>query len=967
MIGTTILNYRIEEKLGDGGMGVVYRATDIKLGRQVALKFLPAFVSGRTEEKERFMAEARMASCLDHPNIATIYEVNEADGKLFYAMSLVEGLTLKSLRQQGPITHKQIIQIATQIADGLAHAHDHDVVHRDIKPQNVMVTAKGLVKILDFGLAKLTSQESVSGSTSTAGTAAYISPEQAQGNPATPQSDLFSLGVVLYELLSGELPFKGEHPAAIVYSIVHENPIPLAQVAPDIPPQIVAIVDRLLQKDPNKRFASAAELAEALRAVSRELEYSSFSGSVRTYKAEVRMGWKSVVVTVLAILALGIGAAYMLEGGGGKSLEAGDQYDLAVMYFDDLSSDAAERRVGEMITELLITDLSRSPYLRVLSSQRLYDILKQLDHEGQREIDRTVATDVARRAHARNMITGSFARAGERSRLTVNVIEVATGEVILSEQVEGTDLFSMVDSASSQIKGRLDLPAEKRLASGGSVSEAATTNNAEAYLHYVKGLEAYHKFDWVPALAQFDSAIALDSGFALAYVRAAIVAMSSYQATRGYTYLNFGRAALKDASLPPRESLLVAAFNALVDNNVLKANELFDQMQTRFPDDKEAYFWHGNSLLGTGDTRDAIPLLEKSLQLDPNYSFALLLLVEAYHDIGDVAKAIATAERYRNLRPNEAMPRLSLASMYIQEDMFDQARAELQEAHRLEPNSIYAIVNLVSFYARTGDWDSVKPILQPLMHDTSNSFFGVAHRVWAGALFLDGHFRDAIREARHSVELEKTYGDSLAVVGHLLSEISMFLVLSQPDSARPVWQQAYRINPKDMAHSMVPARIELYAGDFIRARAIADSVARRSRGILSDKQIKINESAFEGEVAFHRGEWNKTIKAYEYARKLAEDPNDYAFYIGRAYLETGEAGRAVKEFTQCTRRYDPLSPSSYWIRSWYYLGRADEALGNRGNAVNAYRKFLSYWGGADIKLPEIVDAKSRLADLSDAS
>jgi serine/threonine protein kinase len=224
MTGSQISHYQIEERLGEGGMGVVYRALDTKLGRKVALKFLPAFVSQKEEEKARFLHEARTTSGLDHPNIATIYEVNEADDKIFYAMQLVEGVTLKDLRRQGPVTNKQIIQLATQVADGLAHAHDRDVVHRDIKPQNIMVTREGRAIILDFGLAMLLTQESVSGETSTAGTAAYISPEQAQGDPATPQSDLFSLGVVLYELVAGQPPFLGDHPAALVYSIVHEDP-----------------------------------------------------------------------------------------------------------------------------------------------------------------------------------------------------------------------------------------------------------------------------------------------------------------------------------------------------------------------------------------------------------------------------------------------------------------------------------------------------------------------------------------------------------------------------------------------------------------------------------------------------------------------------------------------------------------------------------------------------------------------
>jgi non-specific serine/threonine protein kinase len=968
MIGTKILHYQIDERLGEGGMGVVYRATDTKLGRHVALKFLPAFVSERKEEKERFLREARTASLLDHPNIATIYEVNESDGKLFYAMSLVEGVTLKDLRRQGPVTNKQIIQIATQIADGLAHAHDRDIVHRDIKPQNIMVTTEGRAMILDFGLARRGTQESLSGTTSTAGTAAYISPEQAQGQPATAASDLFSLGVVLYELVAGEAPFKGDHPAAVVYSIVHEDPPPVLQVAPETPPALAAIIESLLAKDPAKRPASAAELAESLRRVARELEFSSFSGSVRTLRRESRMGWRSLAFAAVVVLALGVWAASLLEDTPGD-VEASVQYDLAVMYFNDLSSATTEQRTGEMITELIITDLSRSPYLRVLSSQRLYDILKQLDREGQTRIDQNVASDIARRARARTMITGSIATAGDRTRLTANLIEVRTGELIRAEQVEGTDLFAMVDSLSARLTDHIaasgDIPADSSLDL--SVAEA-TTSDPRAYIHYITGLEQYHKLEWDSALAQFDSAIALDSGFGLAYLRAGVASFSHNQAGRGYEYLTFGRRALEEGSLPPRESLLVQAFSYIVEQDAQGAIGALSQLIERFPDDKEALFWRGTFLRQSGESQAGIEDMLASLELDPTYPFALINLIDAYEDLDNIPGAITMAERYRTIRPDEVTPHITLAGLYIRVEQLPKARQEIAEALRLDPQSYAAIATLAGYFGLTGHIDSIRTILEPFLTDTTHvTHLTVANERWGAALFLNGRFSESFAQYRHTAELEQRYGDSLQVAGHLMALAVRHNTVGETDSARQVFNRAYKIFPQQLRFSQILFEVALTEGDFEEAGTIRDKLLDRLAKVINEEQLRRVRTTYDAQMEFAAGNYRSALRKFNSARLISGDPDDFSFLIGRAYLETGRPDSARAELERSILRYGPFHPRGYWQRSYYYLGKIHEALGNRGDAAKSYRTFLRYWGRADRPLPEVADAKERLSQLSSAS
>ena len=285
MIGTTISHYRILEKLGEGGMGVVYKAQDTKLNRTVALKFLPAQVSGSDQDKARFLQEAQAAAGLNHPNICTIHGIEEADGKHFIVMEFVDGQTLQE--KKSSLSMKQALEIGIQIADGLAAAHEKGIVHRDIKPENIMIRKDGIAQVMDFGLAKLRGASRLTKEGSTVGTAGYMSPEQVQGQETDHRADIFSLGVLLYEMLTGQLPFKGVHETAIAYEIVNVDSPPMSSIKPEIPPELDAIVMECLEKDPNDRTQSAKQVAVDLKRYKRESSKSRLSRTMpaRTFEA----------------------------------------------------------------------------------------------------------------------------------------------------------------------------------------------------------------------------------------------------------------------------------------------------------------------------------------------------------------------------------------------------------------------------------------------------------------------------------------------------------------------------------------------------------------------------------------------------------------------------------------------------------------------------------------------------------
>ena len=364
-------------------MGVVYKAQDTKLDRIVALKFLPKHLLCDAEAKTRFEHEAKAASALDHPNICTIHEIDEVEGECFISMAYVEGKSLKEILKEKTLSLREVLDIAIQIAEGLNVAHKKEIVHRDIKSDNIMLTDEGLVKIMDFGLAKLKGATKLTTTGSTLGTLAYMSPEQAQGIEVDQRSDIFSLGVVLYEMITGQLPFKGEHEAAIIYSIINENPEPLARYKANVPERLQRIIDKTLEKDRNIRYQSAAEVIADLKGLQKETAGVSV---VKSKKKLLPFIVPASIVFILVLLFL-IFKPFKFEISPEKKATA-EENTLAIMYFDNLVDPADSTKLGEIITNLLITDLTESQYLRVVSSQRLYDILKLLGKEGIKRVDR---------------------------------------------------------------------------------------------------------------------------------------------------------------------------------------------------------------------------------------------------------------------------------------------------------------------------------------------------------------------------------------------------------------------------------------------------------------------------------------------------------------------------------------------------------------------------------------------------
>ncbi len=515
MIGRTISHYKILEKLGEGGMGVVYKAEDTKLQRTVALKFLPQDLSRDEELKGRFIHEAQAASALDHNNICTIYEIDETDdGQMFIAMACYDGETLKKKIEQGPLRVEEAIDIAIQAGRGLDKAHQKQIVHRDIKPANVMVTDDSVVKVLDFGLAKLVGRTMLTKEGTTLGTMAYMSPEQTTGTEVDHRTDIWSLGALLYEMLTGQHPFKGDYEQAVAYSIMNEEPEPITGLRTGVPMELERIVNKCLKKEPVERYQHVDELITDLNSLRKGLESDTTGGQPSRQDARAGSIFKRKPVLIgtlagLAVLAV-IALLFLVPS---KSPSVNDK-SIAVLPFENLNKTEDSDYFSDGMTEDIRTQLSKISDMRVISSVAMRQY---------KESDKS-PREIGSELNVATLLTGSVRRAGDRLRIGCELIDAVTQTQIWAQSYdrEMLDVFAIQSEVAQQIAAVL----KAKLSPGEKAEiERQPTANLTAYDYYLKGLEYIEVARWGglkekdldQAIALLKKAIGLDPGYALAY------------------------------------------------------------------------------------------------------------------------------------------------------------------------------------------------------------------------------------------------------------------------------------------------------------------------------------------------------------------------------------------------------------------------------------------------------------------
>jgi serine/threonine protein kinase len=711
MIDQTVLHYKIIEELERGGMGVVYLAEDTKLERKVAIKFLPRHIAGSSEEKERFKIEAKAAAALNHPNIAIIYAIEESDNQLFIVMEYIDGEELKDKIKAGQLTTKETIEIATQIADGLEAAHKKGIVHRDIKSQNIMITDDGKVKIMDFGLAKVGKGIQLTQIGSTFGTIAYMSPEQTKGEQVDHRSDIWSFGVVLYEMLTGDLPFKGDYEQAIVYSILNEEP----ELENNISEGLKLIINKVLEKNPNDRYQNIKDLVSDLQLLDNggNSQTSTYSSVIN--KKNRALNRRIIISGIAAVFGIAL-IIFLLFYKNENRIKS-----LAILPFENLQKDSSVSYLSDGIPENLINRLSSFPDAKVFARSATFNLA---------DTSKSISS-IKRLLNADAVLTGQLGQSNGVYYLSCQLIDAKNQNQIWGNKYELTnnDISIIEDSIIASLMNPLqialvDIPK--------SVHQKKKVNPA-AYAEYLKG--KYLSYGSTPeesekALAHFREAIRIDPTYAAAYAAIANekIVQTLFSTATQKEIVNEARIAIEAAkALDPNLSEIYTSEGALkfyYDWDWKGAVESYKKALELDPRNATIYIRYSATLADVGRYKEALPLADKAVELDP-------VSISSLHNLGwtnlvasNFQKSVDAFGKALELHPNWIWGYIKQAYAYIFLHEFDKALRNAEKAEKLFKDgwgSELLQVTLVFIYSKCNQKEKAKEVLDRFLKYASEN------------------------------------------------------------------------------------------------------------------------------------------------------------------------------------------------------------------------------------------------------
>ena len=978
MLAKTISHYSVLEKIGEGGMGVVYKAEDTLLQRFVALKFLPDEYAQDQALRERFLREARAASGLNHPNICTIYEAGEEFGHMFIAMEFLDGVSLKELVRRGPLPLDQLLAIATDVIQGLEAAHSEGVIHRDIKLANIFVSKSGRAKILDFGLAKKTGPKRMvaaagAGNSSTQtsdesqltsglaalGTAAYMSPEQALGKSLDERTDLFSFGIVLYEMATGRAPFRGDTTGVLFLSILQETPDEPRALNPDVPEALQRVIAKCLEKDREARYQHAAEIRsdlERLRPASgahatapAKVHESAVGEPAKTstgrssgswpsnnrqpgsepvataaaHKPQQR-DWKRPLAIAVAVVAFVAGGFFLLHSHKAQALPA--QSNIVVA---DFANTTGESVFDGTLRQALIIDLEQSPFLNVISDRRIAAALKQMEKPADTRLSREIAREVCLRTNSNALIAGSISQAGNTYQIQLQALNCGTFETLATVEREAHSrdkVLPALDRADKQLRRDLgeSLPSLQKF---DKPLMEATTTSLEALQAFTQGRALIQRQGSAAALPYLKRAVEIDPNFAVAYASLA----SLY----------------KNIEEP-----------ALAKENYEKAFELRNRVT-----EWERFYIEAGYYWATGDEDKAIPICMEWMRTYPNDFYPHVRLAAMYGDLGHEEKSAEQLREAIRLAPDNYVPYINLVDDYFVMKRLDEAHATLEAArgHGLDNENLVVARYQLAFLE--GDGSAMQKLVDGAKGKPGYDDILTNHAADTAAFY--GRLAESrkLREQAGAAALAVDAKERAA--GYYAAQAWIEAELGDDALARKYAAQAAAMSRgSDVLGNAGFALARI--GDRAQAAELAAELNRQYPAYVLVQRYSL--PTIQGLIGIDEGQPAKALEIlkpalqYEMAQGSFADLRP-AYVRGLAYLKLRQGPEAAAEFAKLIDNPGLVLNAVSGSLSYLQLARAEAMAGDRDAARTHYQDFLALWKDADPDIPLLKQARNEYARL----
>jgi len=1018
--------YEIIEELGRGGMGRVYRVEDKKVGQEVALKLIKPEIASDVKTLERFRNELKTARMIAHKNVCRMFDLGEAGGTYYITMEYVTGEDLKGLiRQVERLDTGTAVKMARQICEGLAEAHRMGVVHRDLKPSNIMIDREGSARIMDFGIARSLKAKGMTGTGIVIGTPEYMSPEQAEAKEVDQRSDLYSLGVILFEMVTGRLPFEGDTPLSIAMKHKGEEPGEPSSINPQIPEDLSRMILRCLAKDKADRFETAEEMMAELDEIKssiptteREMtagksaekaagkSHGKTAGKTTGKTAGKRSTTSREITLSLtpkklmgAAVALGVVIVALVglllwRPWSAKTPAAADKIEssIAVISFENQTGDSGYDHLQKVFTNLLITRLEATGQFHVLTWERMRDISRQMGEEGSDIIDQDLGFEICRREGIEALAIGTFTKLGEMFAADVKVYDVDTKSSLSSASSRGEGeesiIKSQIDDLSREIVASRGAARGKK---GGATAGAThiadvTTSSLEAYNLYLRGVELSIKMYLEESRQALEKAVEIDPTFASAYLELSYVYFQMEDPSGNVEALKKAME-LSDRVLEKERLFIEAAYVSVVEFDLEKSVELYENLVSKYPREKLALFWLGAMHYFRGANDEAIGALERALELDPRYADSVNMIAYVYTEKGEYEMAVKYFERYVALSPGQANPHDSLADAYSQMGRLEESLVEYEEALRIKPD-FGSNWKMAYIHAQKEDYAEAVTCIDLFIDVASVPGLRALGHLWkCFYLYWLGDLDSSFDELRQAETLAKEVENGL-----MLSRIDSFRAWINSD--RGEFEQSREGYKKWNAfiREYIPPFESVYdimyyfsLGMLSLKEGRIDSARSRLEGIndLWDKiqpserdWVTFYRDLLKAEVLLAEGVLDEAVTVAEgipglrYPHILS--PAAGIIYnmppckdvLARVYAARGNVDKALAEYERLIV-FDPGEESRFLIPPVYHyrLGVLYEQTGAIAKAKEQYAKFLELWKDADPDLDVVKDARTRLASL----